>query len=35
MDTCVRFIIAMDALNVGLMTCHLVRASRQGVGRAL
>lgn len=35
MDTCVRFIIAMNSLNVGLVTCHLARASRQGVGRAL
>lgn len=34
-DTCVRFIIAMNSFNVGLVTCHLARASRQRVGRAL
>lgn len=35
MDTCVRISIAMNSLNVGLVTCYLARASRQGVGRAL
>lgn len=35
MDTCVRISIAMNSLNVGLVTCYLARASREGVGRAL
>lgn len=32
MDTCVRFIIAMNSLNVGLVTCHLARAPVKGSG---
>lgn len=35
MDTCIRMIIGMSPFNLRIVTRHLARASRQGVGRAL